>query len=133
MALAGRLDFNPLTDKLTTNGGQQVLLDPPSGHELPTNGFDIDKDGYVAPAIDGSSVNVQVDDNSERLQLLKPFNQNNASDFKALSLLIKAKGKCTTDHISMAGPWLKYRGHLDNISNNLLIGAINEFNDSQIK
>ncbi|MEC8678456.1 MAG: aconitate hydratase [Candidatus Margulisiibacteriota bacterium] len=130
MALAGRLDFNPLTDMLTTNGGQQVLLDPPAGHELPTNGFDIDEDGYVAPAVDGSSVSVQVDDHSERLQLLKPFTQNDSSDFKTLSLLIKAKGKCTTDHISMAGPWLKYRGHLDNISNNLLIGAINEFNDS---
>ncbi|MGC6367073.1 MAG: aconitate hydratase [Candidatus Marinamargulisbacteria bacterium] len=129
MALAGRLDFNPLTDKLTNSSGDEVLLDPPQGAELPANGFDIDEDGYIAPAADGDSVNVIVDEQSERLQILSPFNENQPADYQSLSLLIKAKGKCTTDHISMAGPWLKYRGHLDNISNNLLIGAINEFNE----
>tara|TARA_Y100001935_G_scaffold254489_1_gene263703 strand:+ start:987 stop:3239 length:2253 start_codon:yes stop_codon:yes gene_type:complete len=130
MALAGRLDFNPLEDSLTNEHGEAVMLDPPSGDELPTQGFDTDNDGYVAPAMDGQSVDVVVDQGSERLQLLTPFNQNQASDFSNMRLLIKAKGKCTTDHISMAGPWLKYRGHLDNISNNCLIGAINAYNDT---
>ncbi len=129
MALAGRLDFNPLTDKLTSKDGRQVQLDPPVGNELPKDGFEVDPDGYVAPATDGSHVDVQVSPSSERLQLLSPFEENKVSDFNQLALLIKARGKCTTDHISMAGPWLKYRGHLDNISNNLLIGAINDFNE----
>ena len=130
MALAGRLDFNPLVDSLENEHGETVMLDPPSGDELPTHGFDADNDGYVAPAKHGESVDVVVDQASERLQLLTPFNQNHASDFSSMRLLIKAKGKCTTDHISMAGPWLKYRGHLDNISNNCLIGAINAYNDT---
>ena len=135
MALAGRLDFNPLTDAITNAHGDQVVLLAPSGDELPPAGFDVDEDGYVAPAKDGQSVDVVVDKASERLQLLTPFNQNQISDFSNLRLLIKAKGKCTTDHISMAGPWLKYRGHLDNISNNCLIGAINAFNElaNQVK
>ena len=130
MALAGRLDFNPLVDSLTNERGEAVMLDPPSGDELPHKGFDTDNDGYVAPAKDGQSVDVVVDEASERLQLLTPFNQNRGCDFSNMRLLIKAKGKCTTDHISMAGPWLKYRGHLDNISNNCLIGAINAYNDT---
>lgn len=130
MALAGRMDFNPLEDSLTNEYGEAVMLDPPSGDELPTQGFDTDNDGYVAPAKDGQSVDVVVDEASERLQLLTPFNQNHGRDFSTMRLLIKAKGKCTTDHISMAGPWLKYRGHLDNISNNCLIGAINAYNDT---
>ncbi len=130
MALAGRLDFNPLQDKLKNSEGKEVQLEPPSGDELPNKGFDVDNEGYIAPASNGESVAVIVDEASERLQVLRPFSQNNAAEFQDLALLIKAKGKCTTDHISMAGPWLKYRGHLDNISNNLLIGAINEFNDT---
>ncbi|MEK9728096.1 MAG: aconitate hydratase [Candidatus Margulisiibacteriota bacterium] len=130
MALAGRLDFNPLTDHITNQDGESVVLDPPVGDELPTHGFDVDTEGYIAPAKNGDAIDVKVDKGSERLQLLTPFNENKPVDFERLSLLIKAKGKCTTDHISMAGPWLKYRGHLDNISNNLLIGAINEFNDA---
>lgn len=129
MALAGRLDFNPLTDPLVNASGNEVMLDPPLGDELPKQGFDIDEDGYIAPAENGDAVNVIVDEQSERLQILSPFSKNSPEDYQSLSLLIKAKGKCTTDHISMAGPWLKYRGHLDNISNNLLIGAINEFNE----
>ncbi len=133
MALAGRLDFNPLQDKLMNNEGKAVQLEPPSGEELPNNGFDTDDDGYVAPSTNGENVSVIVDKASERLQILQPFKQNAEEDFSSLSLLIKTKGKCTTDHISMAGPWLKYRGHLDNISNNLLIGAINEFNDTANK
>ncbi len=133
MALAGRLDFNPLVDKLTNKDGKAVALDPPSGDELPSNGFAVDNDGYVAPAENGEAVSVIVDEQSDRLQLLAPFDTNKTDDFKDLALLIKAKGKCTTDHISMAGPWLKYRGHLDNISNNLLIGAINEFNEEANK
>jgi aconitate hydratase len=135
MALAGRLDFNPITDALTNTNGESVMLAPPTGNELPPMGFDVDEDGYVAPAKNGQSVDVVVDKASERLQLLAPFTKNNVNDFSNLRLLIKAKGKCTTDHISMAGPWLKYRGHLDNISNNCLIGAINAFNElaNQVK
>ncbi|MTI29833.1 aconitate hydratase [Xanthovirga aplysinae] len=130
LAIAGDLTFNPLKDTLTNEKGEQVKLDPPSGEELPTKGFDVKDNGYQAPAEDGSKVKVEVSPESERLQLLSPFAPWEGTDLKGLKLLIKAKGKCTTDHISMAGPWLRYRGHLDNISNNCLIGAVNAFNDS---
>ena len=129
LAIAGDLNFNPLTDTLTNNKGEQVKLDPPSGEELPVKGFAVEDAGYQAPAADGSKVVVAVDPGSKRLQLLDPFAPWEGTDLKSLKLLIKAKGKCTTDHISMAGPWLKFRGHLDNISNNLLIGAVNFFNE----
>ena len=129
MAIAGDLSFNPLTDTLTNEKGEQVKLDEPTGYELPPNGFAVEDAGYQAPAADGSKVQVLVEPTSKRLQLLDPFAAWNGVDFKGLKLLIKAKGKCTTDHISMAGPWLKFRGHLDNISNNMLIGAVNAFND----
>jgi aconitate hydratase len=129
IAIAGRLDFNPLTDTLTNNKGEQVKLDPPVGDELPLKGFDVEDAGYQAPAADGSGVEVLVSPTSHRLQLLDPFKAWEGSDLMGLKLLIKAKGKCTTDHISMAGPWLKFRGHLDNISNNMLIGAVNYFNE----
>ncbi|MCE2997803.1 MAG: aconitate hydratase [Cyclobacteriaceae bacterium] len=129
LAIAGDLNFNPLTDYLTNEEGQQVKLDPPTGDELPKKGFDVKDPGFIAPAKDGSKVSVKVNPDSDRLQLLEPFAPWEGTDLKALRLLIKAKGKCTTDHISMAGKWLKYRGHLDNISNNLLIGATNFFND----
>ncbi len=130
IAIAGDLTFNPITDTLINEAGEAVKLDPPTGDELPPRGFDVEDAGYVAPAEDGSDVEVIVDPASNRLQLLDPFPAWDGKDMTELKLLIKAKGKCTTDHISMAGPWLKYRGHLDNISNNLLIGAINYFNDS---
>jgi aconitate hydratase len=129
MAIAGDLNFNPLTDTLTNDKGEQVKLDPPTGYELPPRGFAVDDPGYQAPAADGSAVQVKVAPDSKRLQLLEPFPAWEGTDLKGLKLLIKAKGKCTTDHISMAGPWLKFRGHLDNISNNLLIGAVNFFNE----
>jgi aconitate hydratase len=129
MAIAGDLNFNPLTDTLTNDKGEQVKLDPPTGVELPLKGFDAEDPGYQAPAADGSGVQVKVAADSKRLQLLEPFAAWENTDLKGLKLLIKAKGKCTTDHISMAGPWLKFRGHLDNISNNLLIGAVNFFNE----
>jgi aconitate hydratase len=129
IAISGDLGFNPVTDTLTNNKGEQVKLDPPVGDELPTKGFAVDDPGYQAPAADGSSVVVDVAPTSDRLQLLEPFAPWEGTDLKGLKLLIKAKGKCTTDHISMAGPWLKYRGHLDNISNNMLIGALNFFNE----
>ena len=129
MAIAGSLEFNPLTDTLTNDKGEQVKLDPPKGDELPNKGFAVEDAGYQAPATDGSKVEVIVAPSSKRLQLLDPFAAWEGSDLIGLKLLIKAKGKCTTDHISMAGPWLKFRGHLDNISNNLLIGAINFFNE----
>jgi aconitate hydratase len=129
MAIAGDLSFNPLTDSLTNDKGEQVKLDPPTGFELPPRGFAVDDPGYQAPAIDGTGVQVKVAPDSKRLQLLEPFTAWEGTDLKGLKLLIKAKGKCTTDHISMAGPWLKFRGHLDNISNNLLIGAVNAFNE----
>lgn len=129
MAIAGDLTFNPLVDSLTNENGEAVKLDPPSGDELPTKGFEVKDPGYQAPAADGSKLSVMVAKDSDRLQLLDPFSAWEGSDLKGLRLLIKAKGKCTTDHISMAGPWLKYRGHLDNISNNLLIGAVNAFNE----
>jgi aconitate hydratase len=129
LAIAGDLSFNPLTDTLINSEGIAVKLDPPSGDELPARGFAVEDAGYQAPATDGSSVHVMVSPTSDRLQLLDSFPAWEGIDLKGLNLLIKAKGKCTTDHISMAGPWLKYRGHLDNISNNLLIGAVNAFND----
>ena len=129
LAIAGDLTFNPITDTLTNNKGEQVKLDEPTGQELPPRGFSVEDAGYQAPAADGSQVNVVVDPASKRLQLLAPFQAWEGTDLKGLKLLIKAKGKCTTDHISMAGPWLKFRGHLDNISNNMLIGAVNFFNE----
>ncbi|MEN9340345.1 MAG: hypothetical protein RIQ62_1657 [Bacteroidota bacterium] len=129
MAIAGDLSFNPLTDTLTNDKGEQVKLDEPSGFELPPMGFDVKDAGYQQPAEDGSGVQVLVAADSKRLQLLDPFAAWEGSDLNGLKLLIKAKGKCTTDHISMAGPWLKFRGHLDNISNNMLIGAVNFFNE----
>ncbi len=129
LAIAGDLSFNPLTDTLTNEKGEQVKLDPPTGNELPPKGFSVDDPGYQAPAADGSTVQVIVSPTSNRLQLLDPFAAWEGVDLKGLKLLIKAKGKCTTDHISMAGPWLKFRGHLDNISNNMLIGAVNFFNE----
>jgi len=129
LAIAGDLTFNPLTDKLTNENGDEVMLDAPTGFELPTNGFAVEDAGFIAPAEDGSMVQVVVDPNSKRLQILSPFTAWEGTDLKGLRLLIKAKGKCTTDHISMAGPWLKFRGHLDNISDNMLIGAVNYFNE----
>jgi len=129
LAIAGDLTFNPLTDKLTNENGDEVMLDAPTGFELPTNGFSVEDAGFIAPAEDGSMVQVVVDPNSKRLQILSPFTAWEGTDLKGLKLLIKAKGKCTTDHISMAGPWLKFRGHLDNISDNMLIGAVNYFNE----
>ena len=129
LAIAGDLNFNPLTDTLTNDKGEQVKLDAPSGDELPTKGFAVEDAGYQAPAEDGSKVMIDVKADSKRLQLLYPFAPWEGTDLNGLKLLIKAKGKCTTDHISMAGPWLKFRGHLDNISNNLLIGATNFFNE----
>ena len=129
LAIAGDLNFNPLTDTLTNDKGEQVKLDPPTGDELPTKGFAVEDAGYQAPAADGSNVQVLVSPDSKRLQILEPFAAWEGTDLKGLKLLIKAKGKCTTDHISMAGPWLKFRGHLDNISNNMLIGAVNFFNE----
>lgn len=130
MAIAGDLTFNPLTDTLINTDGVAVRLDEPTGLELPTKGFAVEDAGYQAPAEDGSKINVLVDPQSDRLQLLASFLAWEGVDLKGLKLLIKAKGKCTTDHISMAGPWLKYRGHLDNISNNMLIGAVNAYNES---
>ncbi len=129
IAIAGDLGFNPLTDRLTNENGEQVKLDAPQGDELPTKGFAVEDAGYVAPATDGAGINVAVASDSKRLQLLQPFQAWEGSDLTGLNLLIKAKGKCTTDHISMAGPWLKFRGHLDNISDNMLIGAVNYFNE----
>ena len=127
-AIAGRLSFNPLKDKLRNEKGEDVLLDEPKGYELPPKGFSVEDAGYQEPAKDGTGVSVIVSPSSQRLQLLEPFPAWEGVDLKGLRLLIKVKGKCTTDHISMAGPWLKYRGHLDNISNNMLIGAVNYFN-----
>jgi aconitate hydratase len=129
MAIAGDLTFNPLTDYLINEKGEKVKLDAPSGYELPQKGFAVEDAGYQAPAADGSQEIISVSPSSSRLQLLAPFSAWEGVDIKGLKLLIKAKGKCTTDHISMAGPWLKFRGHLDNISNNMLIGAVNAFNE----
>ncbi len=129
LAIAGDLTFNPLTDTLVNEKGETVKLDPPTGYELPPRGFAVDDAGFQAPAADGSGIEVKVAPDSDRLQLLYSFSAWEGTDLKGLKLLIKTKGKTTTDHISMAGPWLKYRGHLDNISNNMLIGATNAFND----
>jgi len=128
MAIAGDLTFNPMTDTLVNEEGKAVMLDEPMGLELPTLGFAVEDAGYQAPAADGTKVEVVVDPKSDRLELLDPFPAWEGKDLKGLKLLIKAHGKCTTDHISMAGPWLRFRGHLDNISNNMLIGAVNSFN-----
>ncbi len=133
LAIAGTLEFNPLTDTLVNENGEAVKLDPPSGFELPPKGFAVEDAGYQAPADDGASVEVVVDPKSNRLQLLSPFRPWDGKNITGARLLIKASGKCTTDHISMAGPWLRYRGHLDNISNNLLIGAVNAFNQETNK
>ena len=126
ITIAGRLDFNPITDKLINQNGEEVMLDEPTGWELPPKGFEVKDDGYLAPEEDGSHVKIAVKEDSERLQLLAPFIPL-GNKLDGVKLLIKASGKCTTDHISMAGPWLKYRGHLDNISDNCLIGAVNAF------
>jgi len=128
-AIAGDLTFNPLKDTLKTEDGREVMLDEPTGVELPPTGFAVEDAGYQAPAVDGSGVEVAVKPDSNRLQLLEPFAAWEGTDLHGLRLLIKAKGKCTTDHISMAGPWLKFRGHIDNISNNMLIGAVNFYNE----
>jgi aconitate hydratase len=128
-AIAGSLTFNPVKDTLINKKGEKVKLAEPNGEELPIKGFDVKDPGYLAPPEDSKLVTIKVDACSERLQLLEPFEEWDGKDFSGLKLLIKAKGKCTTDHISMAGPWLKYRGHLDNISNNMLIGAVNAFTD----
>lgn len=128
IAISGRLDFDPMNDTLINDEGQEVKLDEPMGIELPPNGFDVEDAGYLEPIADGSSVEVKVASDSERLQLLEPFVPITENQMQGMKLLIKAFGKCTTDHISMAGPWLRYRGHLDNIANNTLIGAINAFN-----
>jgi aconitate hydratase len=129
VAISGRLDFNPLTDSLINESGEEVMLKEPNGSELPSAGFEVEDNGYQEPARDGSGIEVTVNPNSERLQLLTPFAKWDGQNIVGMKLLIKAFGKCTTDHISMAGPWLRYRGHLDNISNNCLIGAVNAFND----
>ena len=128
IAISGRLDFDPTRDKLLNEDGEEVMLDEPTGIELPPKGFDVKDPGYVAPSEDGSEVVIKVAEDSERLQLLEPFKPWDGKNLIGVKLLIKAFGKCTTDHISMAGPWLRYRGHLDNISNNMLIGAINAYN-----
>ncbi|MCO5249853.1 MAG: aconitate hydratase [Candidatus Kapabacteria bacterium] len=129
LSIAGTLKFNPMTDKLINENGEQVMLEPPVGLELPERGFDVEDAGYQSPAEDGSSIQVVVQPDSDRLQLLDPFAEWNGRDYTGLKLIIKAKGKCTTDHISMAGPWLRFRGHLDNIANNTLTGAVNFFNE----
>lgn len=129
LAMAGTISFNPLKDKLKNSKGEEVMLAEPTGFEMPPKGFEVKDAGYQAPAEDGSKIKVLVDPNSQRLQLLSAFAPWEGYDLQGLQLLIKVRGKCTTDHISMAGPWLKYRGHLDNISNNMLIGAINFFNN----
>ncbi|WP_271405134.1 aconitate hydratase [Tenacibaculum soleae] len=127
IAIAGRLDFNPMTDSLINKNGEKVTFDEPTGWELPPKGFEVKDDGYLAPEEDGSNVEIKVSPTSERLQLLTPFTPL-GNQLNGVKLLIKAYGKCTTDHISMAGPWLRFRGHLDNISNNCLIGAVNAYN-----
>ena len=128
IALSGRLDFNPITDTLINSENEQIKLDPPIGDELPKNGFSVEENGYVEPPEDGSDIEIIVKDDSQRLQLLEPFKPWDGENISNARLLIKAHGKCTTDHISMAGPWLRFRGHLDNISDNCLIGAVNAFN-----
>ena len=131
LAISGDLTFNPVTDYLLNEDGKRVRLTEPVGEELPANGFELTDNGFQPPADDGNTIQIFVDAESERLQLLKPFPRWDGKDYSGLKLLIKTKGKCTTDHISMAGPWLNYRGHLDKISDNLLIGAVNAFNDNQ--
>ena len=133
LAIAGDLSFNPLTDYLVNEAGEKVKLDPPTGHELPAKGFAVEDAGFQAPAEDGSGIKVAVSPDSGRLQLLYSFPEWNGENISGAKLLIKAKGKCTTDHISMAGPWLRYRGHLDNISNNMLIGAVNAYTEETNK
>lgn len=128
ITIAGRLDFDPMHDTILNKDGEEIKLDEPQGIELPPDGFEVDDNGYVSPKEDGSDVEVKVSEDSERLQILTPFEPWNRKNITGAKLLIKAFGKCTTDHISMAGPWLKYRGHLDNIANNTLIGAVNAFN-----
>jgi aconitate hydratase len=130
MAIAGEMTFNPLTDSLTNDNGDEVILDPPVGDELPQGGFAVEDLGYQEPAASGAGVDIEINPDSDRLQALTRFNSWDGQDYSHLRLLIKAKGKCTTDHISMAGPWLRYRGHLENISKNLLMGATNAFNDT---
>jgi len=127
LAIAGTITFNPMTDVIENENGEKIKLDPPVGDELPTKGFDKGADVFIAPNANGNNVTVKVNPQSDRLQLLEPFTPWDGKDFEGLNILLKAKGKCTTDHISMAGPWLKYRGHLDNISNNMFIGAINAY------
>jgi len=133
IALSGKLDFNPMADTLVNKNGEAVKLNEPTGMELPPKGFDVDDNGFQAPAEDGSGIEVKVSPTSDRLQILTPFPKWDGNNISGAPLLIKAFGKCTTDHISMAGPWLKYRGHLDNISNNCLIGAVNAFNKESNK
>jgi aconitate hydratase len=133
IAISGDLGFNPITDTLTNADGEQVKLDPPTGWELPEKGFAVEDNGYQEPAADGGSVEIKVAPDSKRLQLLEPFKPWDGNNIMGMKLLIKAKGKCTTDHISMAGPWLRFRGHLDNISNNTLTGAVNFFNEATDK
>ena len=133
LAISGDLSFNPLTDSLLNDNGEAVKFTPPHGDELPTRGFAVDDNGFQAPAADGSGVQILVSETSDRLQLLAPFDAWNGKNYTGVKLLIKAFGKCTTDHISMAGPWLRFRGHLDNISNNMLIGAVNAFNQEANK
>ena len=128
LAISGNLTFNPEVDFITDEDGNKVRLNPPVGFDLPQNGFEVEDLGYQAPAANGSNIEVKVDPGSTRLQLLTPFDPWDNKNYIGMRLLIKAKGKCTTDHISMAGPWLKYRGHLDNISDNMLTGAVNYFN-----
>ncbi|MEJ6794761.1 MAG: aconitate hydratase [Flavobacteriales bacterium] len=129
VAISGRLDFNPITDELVSESGEKVMLSVPKGMELPSDGFSVQDNGYQAPAANGSAIDVVVNPDSKRLQLLTPFAGWDEKNIENAKLLIKAKGKCTTDHISMAGPWLRYRGHLDNISNNCLIGAVNAYSE----
>ncbi|NNF36992.1 MAG: aconitate hydratase, partial [Saprospiraceae bacterium] len=129
LAIAGDMKFNPLTDTLVNEAGEHVKLDPPTGEEFPPNGFEVEDAGFIPPIEDGNKVDVVVSPTSDRLQLLTPFKTITADQLEDMRILIKAKGKCTTDHISMAGPWLKFRGHLENISNNCYIGAINYFNE----
>src|SRR5690554_6976363 len=131
IAISGRLDFDPMNDTLINQDGEEVKLEMPHGLELPPKGFDVEDNGYLAPKEDGSSVEVRVAPDSERLQLLEPFEPIQDEELQGVKLLIKAAGKCTTDHISMAGPWLRFRGHLDNISNNTLIGAVNAFRSEE--
>jgi aconitate hydratase len=127
-AIAGDLRFNPLTDTLINEKGEAVRLDPPKGEELPSKGFEVKDAGYIKPVRDGSKRVIKVNPKSRRLQLLDPFAPITSAQLKGMRLLLKAQGKCTTDHISMAGPWLEFRGHLENISNNMFIGAINAYN-----